>query len=330
MASLTTEDAQIEQGMLGELAKMASEGTKASCSSTISASPAEAAPEHGSSPNQYSANQSTAYVGVSWHKSTRKWQAKIQYDGKRRHLGYFGTKEEAARKYDEFAVLQGRPLNFPAASPVTANTTNTTAATTTTAAKMNVAASAHGALNYLSRVDGRSTEDVYEESDDDEEAPAKRSKIRAISPYMGKRSSEYVGVTWHKDRQNWEARITVDNNELSLGRFENEKDAAKKYDEYAAIYGKPVNFPQQEGQQQAMKNANYGYTRGPKPSNFVGVSWDQKAEKWQVKISIQGKKQHLGQFASETEAAHKYDEQAALHGKPLNFPWGIHRPTIRH
>ena len=36
---------------------------------------------------------SSGFVGVSWHKSTRKWQAKIQFDGKRRHLGYFLQKK---------------------------------------------------------------------------------------------------------------------------------------------------------------------------------------------------------------------------------------------
>ena len=151
--------------------------------------------------------------------------------------------------------------------------------------------------------------------------PPKRAKIRAISPYVGKRSSEYVGVTWHKDRQNWEARITIDGQDMTLGRFENERDAARKYDELASVHGKPVNFPDQDGQKQARKNANFGFTRGPKPSDYVGVSWDQKAQKWQVKISIQGKKHHLGQFATEIEAAQKYDEEAALHGKTLNFPW---------
>ena len=39
----------------------------------------------------------------------------------------------------------------------------------------------------------------------------------------------------------------------SLGYFDDEKEAACKYDEQAALLNKPVNFPQHEGQEQAMK-----------------------------------------------------------------------------
>ena len=35
--------------------------------------------------------------------------------------------------------------------------------------------------------------------------------------------------------------------------FNDEKEAACKYDEQAALLNKPVNFPQHEGQEQAVK-----------------------------------------------------------------------------
>lgn len=38
-----------------------------------------------------------------WHGGL-KWQARIRFNGKRFHLGYFQTKEEAAEKYSEAAL----------------------------------------------------------------------------------------------------------------------------------------------------------------------------------------------------------------------------------
>ena len=55
-------------------------------------------------------------------------------------------------------------------------------------------------------------------------------------------------------------------------------------------------------------------------SKFVGVTWNKQMKKWQAAIRIVGKKKHLGYFDDEKEAACKYDEQAALLNKPVNFP----------
>ena len=55
-------------------------------------------------------------------------------------------------------------------------------------------------------------------------------------------------------------------------------------------------------------------------SSYCGVSFDKRAGKWQAGIMIQGKRSHLGSFHSDEEAARAYDETAALHGKPMNFP----------
>jgi hypothetical protein len=61
--------------------------------------------------------KSSKYRGVSWDKSKNKWQAQINYDGKKRHLGSFKDEEEAARAYDRAARDQRgekAQLNFPA------------------------------------------------------------------------------------------------------------------------------------------------------------------------------------------------------------------------
>ena len=49
-------------------------------------------------------NNTSGYCGVHWYKQTKKWQAYIDIDGKRKHLGYFKVLEEAARAYNEAAL----------------------------------------------------------------------------------------------------------------------------------------------------------------------------------------------------------------------------------
>ena len=46
-------------------------------------------------------------------KRNKKWQAQIMIDGKKKTLGLYHDEKEAARMYDEQAVLLGRPVNFP-------------------------------------------------------------------------------------------------------------------------------------------------------------------------------------------------------------------------
>jgi hypothetical protein len=58
----------------------------------------------------------SGYKGVSDRKHTRKYMARIGHTGKEMFLGYYDTKEEAAKAYDNEAIkIQGgfAKLNFP-------------------------------------------------------------------------------------------------------------------------------------------------------------------------------------------------------------------------
>ena len=49
-------------------------------------------------------SNTSGYKGVNWHKRDKKWQALIRVSGKRIHLGYFATKEEAYEAYCKAAL----------------------------------------------------------------------------------------------------------------------------------------------------------------------------------------------------------------------------------
>lgn len=39
------------------------------------------------------------HLGVSWNRNAQKWQVRIKYDGKDRHIGLFTSEEDAASAY---------------------------------------------------------------------------------------------------------------------------------------------------------------------------------------------------------------------------------------
>ena len=136
------------------------------------------------------------------------------------------------------------------------------------------------------------------------------------------RLSKYVGVNWDKQMKKWKASIRIDGKMKSLGYCHDEKEAACMYDMQAALLGKPVNFPLHEGMEQAVKPIK-DRSKVPnvnRPSKYVGVNWHKQNKMWQAQITIDGKQKSLGLYHDEKEAARMYDEQAALLGKPVNFP----------
>lgn len=48
-------------------------------------------------------NNTSGFKGVVWSKKEDKWVASLWFEGRRRHLGYFSSKETAAKAYDQAA-----------------------------------------------------------------------------------------------------------------------------------------------------------------------------------------------------------------------------------
>jgi hypothetical protein len=79
-----------------------------------------------------------------------------------------------------------------------------------------------------------------------------RSNLRAVTHHQSNQhrrkqrgaSSQYRGVSWHRDLNKWVARLRVDGVLTHLGYCESEMDAALAYDEAArTIPGQELNFP---------------------------------------------------------------------------------------
>ena len=51
-----------------------------------------------------SANTTSVYYGVCFHKKSNKWNAQIQIDGRRKNLGYFTDEKEAAAVFNKAAA----------------------------------------------------------------------------------------------------------------------------------------------------------------------------------------------------------------------------------
>lgn len=67
--------------------------------------------------NRYNqSNNKSGYKGVGWHKTTKKWRARISINNQLIHLGLFQNKIEAAKAYDIMASKHFgnfAKLNFP-------------------------------------------------------------------------------------------------------------------------------------------------------------------------------------------------------------------------
>jgi len=149
----------------------------------------------------------------------------------------------------------------------------------------------------------------------------------AVYEITSRKYSKYKGVSWNRVASKWRALITIEGRRRSIGDFDDEDDAARRYDEKAFELNKPLNFPEAHFSRDADKPAPVAALadqakakRGTHgiASRFKGVTWNKADQKWKGQIKINGKTVHLGLFLTEEDAARKYNEIALKLGRPLN------------
>ena len=134
--------------------------------------------------------------------------------------------------------------------------------------------------------------------------PQTTSKARK---HAGSASSKFIGVCWNGTRKLWRASIWSDGKQMNLGQFHSENDAARKYDEAASRFGRPLNFPpgggggDEEavskktpaggGGEEAVTVTNKSLDQSNelpprRKSQFRGVTWHQQNMKWHAYIRV--------------------------------------------
>ena len=107
-------------------------------------------------------------------------------------------------------------------------------------------------------------------------------------------SSNFIGVCWDRKSNKWKAAIKINKRIIYLGSFNDEQEASKYYQKALISI--------ENGTEIIRKKVVFS-------SNFKGVSWDRKSNKWKVAIKINKKSIHLGYFTDEQEASKVYNNK---------------------
>ena len=121
-------------------------------------------------------------------------------------------------------------------------------------------------------------------------------------------SSKYKGVCWNVAKLRWSSQIKINGKKKHLGYFNNEDDAARRYNEEAVeLFGEHACLnevlPAQEGWES-------GQVKRACSSKHKGIGWRKDKNKWVARIKINGLYKHLGYFSNEMEAVEAYNKKA--------------------
>ncbi len=140
----------------------------------------------------------------------------------------------------------------------------------------------------------------------------------------GKNADEPVGVRWDDRRRCWHAAICHSGRRIHLGYFKDRLEATVVYNDAAGrLRGalawlnpiEPEECSPQEQDRILLQHARTSHLVSRNTSGYRGVSWDKTNDRWEAYISHDGRRYHIGRYASLKEAARAYNARAlALHG----------------
>ncbi|KAG1659101.1 hypothetical protein FOA52_013747 [Chlamydomonas sp. UWO 241] len=149
----------------------------------------------------------------------------------------------------------------------------------------------------------------------------------------GRKTSRYRGVSWDTRDAAWRARLWDRQTKCQqhIGTYASEEDAARAYDWAAVKMHGPEctkrNFLSELISELPLTLRRLRHEmREGKTSRFFGVSWNKVREAWHVQLwdPKAKRRQYIGTYVSEEDAARAYDcEAVKMHGPGYterNFP----------
>lgn len=131
------------------------------------------------------------------------------------------------------------------------------------------------------------------------------------------KSSRYKGVTWNAQVRKWQARICRAGHHHYLGLFTSEAAAQAAYaaaavelfGEYAAPYVEEEPLPERH----PTPSSTPRKTRSLRSSRYLGVAWNRACGKWEACVKVGGRKEYVGLYSHEADAALARDIVHARH-----------------
>jgi phage anti-repressor protein len=173
--------------------------------------------------------------------------------------------------------------------------------------------------------------DVLEQLQKEEEVKAieykdnvKKKNINNLHQ-MKHRSGTFKGASWCNEKQLWKSQLQHNYDNVHLGYFTDEIDAAKVYNDYALYLNNNENtnfllneIPGYISIPRNVPDENKTMIQEKKSSKYNGVSYDSNRKYYVCGIRFTGKTYNLGNHQSEIECAKLYNQQAMYFNTKFN------------
>jgi len=267
------------------------------------------------------------YKGVTWHKQSGKWYVQMCLTGgKKKYGGSFKDELEAAKRVNQLCEELGIPPQNPTINAIPNQQYQKNEKTS----QYKGVSWHRGRKRWYVLIYLKGQKPKYGGMFKDELDAAKRvnqlceefgippqnptiSAIPNEQCQKKEKTSQYKGVTWHKQRKKWYVRICIKGEEPKYGGiFKDELDAAKRANQLCEELGIPLQNPA------ISATPDEHNQKREKISQYKGVHWSRERKKWYVSITLKGgKKKYGGIFNDELEAAKRVNQLCEELGIPL-------------